>query len=103
LPPSLPLIPPRSLHDALPISYRSLSAGDSGPDVAALNANLVHLGYATQAQLDPSSHDFSSATVSALKKLQSKLAEDQTGSLDLGDRKSTRLNSSHQINSYAVF
>ena len=65
-------------------AYRSLSAGDSGPDVAALNANLVHLGYATRAQLDPSSHDFSSATASALKKLQSKLGEDQTGSLDLG-------------------
>jgi hypothetical protein len=65
-------------------AYRSLSAGDRGPDVAALNANLVHLGYATRAQLDPSSHDLSSATVSALKKLQSKLGEDQTGSLDLG-------------------
>ena len=65
-------------------AYRSVSAGDSGPDVAALNANLVHLGYATRAQLDPSSHDFSSATVSALEKLQSKLGEDRTGSLDLG-------------------
>jgi hypothetical protein len=65
-------------------AYRSLSEGDSGPDVAALNANLVHLKYATRAQLDPSSHDFGSATASALKKLQSKLGEDQTGSLDLG-------------------
>ena len=65
-------------------AYRSVSAGDSGPDVAALNANLVHLGYATRAQLDPSSHNFSSATASALKKLQAKLGEDQTGSLDLG-------------------
>jgi len=65
-------------------AYRSLSAGDSGPDVAALNANLVHLGYATRAQLDPSSRDFSSATASALKKLQAKLGENQTGSLELG-------------------
>jgi hypothetical protein len=65
-------------------AYRSLSAGDSGPDVAELNANLVHLGYATRAQLDRSSHDFTSTTASALKKLQSKLGEDQTGSLDLG-------------------
>jgi hypothetical protein len=65
-------------------AYRSLSEGDSGPDVTALNANLVHLGYATRAQLDPSSHDFSSATASALKRLQSELGEDQTGSLDLG-------------------
>ena len=65
-------------------AYRSLSEGASGPDVAALNANLVHLGYATRTQLDPSSHDFSSATAAALKKLQSKLGEDQTGSLALG-------------------
>jgi hypothetical protein len=65
-------------------AYRSLSEGASGPDVAALNANLVHLGYATRTQLDPSSHDFSSATAAALKKLQSKLGDDQTGSLALG-------------------
>lgn len=65
-------------------AYRALSAGASGPDVAELNANLVHLGYATRAQLDPSSPDFSSATASALEKLQSKLGEDRTGSLDLG-------------------
>lgn len=65
-------------------AYRSLSEGVSGADVAALNANLVRLGYAIRAQLDPSSHDFSSATASALKKLQSKLGEEQTGSLDLG-------------------
>jgi len=65
-------------------AYRSLSEGTSGPDVAALNANLVRLGYATRRQLDPSSHDFSSATAAALTKLQSKLGEDQTGSLALG-------------------
>jgi hypothetical protein len=65
-------------------AYRSLSKGDSGPDVTELNANLVHLGYATRAQLDPSSHNFSPETASALEKLQSKLGEDQTGSLKLG-------------------
>jgi hypothetical protein len=65
-------------------AYRSLSVGDGGPDVAALNANLVHLGYATRAQIDPSSRDFGSATASALMKLQSKLGENETGSLDLG-------------------
>ena len=62
-------------------AYRSLSEGASGPDVAELNANLVHLGYATRAQLDPSSDSFSSGTASALEKLQSRLGEDQTGSL----------------------
>jgi hypothetical protein len=65
-------------------AYRSLSEGTRGTDVAALNANLVHLGYANRTQLDPSSHDFSSATAAALKRLQSKLGEDQTGSLALG-------------------
>jgi hypothetical protein len=65
-------------------AYRSLSEGANGPDVAALNANLVQLGYATRKQLDPSSRNFSSATAAALKKLQAKLGEDQTGSLALG-------------------
>jgi hypothetical protein len=65
-------------------AYRSLSEGDRGPDVSELNANLVHLGYATRAQLDPSADSFSSETASALEKLQSKLGEDQTGSLELG-------------------
>ena len=65
-------------------AYRSLSEGESGPDVAALNANLVHLGYATRKQLDPSSRDFSSATAAALEKLQARSGEDRTGSLALG-------------------
>jgi hypothetical protein len=65
-------------------TFRSLSEGDSGSDVAELNANLVRLRYATRAQLDPSSNHFSPATASALEKLQSKLDEARTGSLDLG-------------------
>jgi len=65
-------------------AYRSLSEGDSGPDVAELNANLVNLGYATRARLDPSSARFSSETTSALEKLQSKRGDDRTGSLKLG-------------------
>src|SRR5262249_49616014 len=65
-------------------AYRSLSKGDSGPDVAQLNANLVHLGYGTRALLERSSDRFSSETASALEQLQSKLGEDRTGSLDLG-------------------
>jgi hypothetical protein len=65
-------------------AYRSLSEGASGPDVTELNANLVHLGYATRAQLDPSSGHFSSETSSALEKLQAKIGEDRTGSLRLG-------------------
>jgi multidrug efflux pump subunit AcrA (membrane-fusion protein) len=65
-------------------AYRSLSKGDSGPDVTELNANLVRLGYATRAQLDPSSGHFSPETASALEKLQAKLGEDPSVSLDLG-------------------
>jgi multidrug efflux pump subunit AcrA (membrane-fusion protein) len=65
-------------------AYRSLSEGDGGPDVAELNANLVELGYATRAQLDPSSDYFSSETAVAFEKLQAKLGEEQTGVLDLG-------------------
>jgi hypothetical protein len=65
-------------------AYRPLSKGDRGADVAGLNANLVRLGYATRAQLDPTSRTFSSDTASALEKLQAKLGADRTGSLALG-------------------
>jgi hypothetical protein len=65
-------------------AYRSLAEGAGGPDVTELNANLVDLGYATHAQLDPSSDSFSAETASALQRLQAKLGEDQTGSLALG-------------------
>lgn len=65
-------------------AYRPLAKGDSGPDVAQLNANLVRLGYAAEAKLDPTSDQFSSETASALAKLQSDLGGDPTNSLDLG-------------------
>jgi len=65
-------------------AYRSLSVGDSGPDVGELNADLVHLRYATRAQLESSPYYFGPETASALRKLQSKLGEDETGSLELG-------------------
>jgi hypothetical protein len=61
--------------------YRSLSEGDSGPDVRELNANLVALGYASRAALDPASDYFSAATAGALERLQARLGVDQTGSL----------------------
>jgi peptidoglycan hydrolase-like protein with peptidoglycan-binding domain len=64
--------------------YRSLSYGDRGPDVTQLNVNLVRLGYATHARLDASSDYFGAETASALRKLQSRLREEPTGSLDLG-------------------
>ena len=63
-------------------AYRSLSEGDRGRDVAELNANLVNLGYASRARLNPSSHHFSSETASALGELLP--GGGRTGSLHLG-------------------
>jgi HlyD family secretion protein len=64
--------------------YRSLFEGDTGPDVRELNANLVALGYATRSELDTSSDYFSHETAYALELLQSKLGEDESGSLTEG-------------------
>jgi hypothetical protein len=64
-------------------AYRTLSAGATGADVVQLNADLVALGYATSAQLSPSSA-FESATTTALEKLQAALGEAQNGTLTLG-------------------
>jgi hypothetical protein len=65
-------------------AYRSLSEGDSGPDVQELNADLVELRYASRPELDPSSDYFSAETAYALEQLQAKLGIDETGSLTLG-------------------
>jgi hypothetical protein len=56
----------------------------SGADVAELKADLVALGYATSAQLGPTSASFWSATTTAVKKLQAALGMTQTGTLTLG-------------------
>lgn len=65
-------------------AYRTLSAGDNGPDVAELNADLVQLGYATADQLSPTSAVFGSPTTTALEKLQRALGVTQNGTLALG-------------------
>lgn len=65
-------------------AYRSLTEGDSGPDVRELNADLVALGYATRSALHPTSDYFGSETAYALERLQHALGESETGSLDLG-------------------
>jgi peptidoglycan hydrolase-like protein with peptidoglycan-binding domain len=66
-------------------AYRTLSAGATGADVAQLNADLIALGYATSAQLSPSSTSFGWATTTAVEKLQATLGVTQTGVLTLGD------------------
>ncbi len=65
-------------------AYRTLSAGATGPDVTELNADLVALGYAPRTQLAPSSSSFTSATTTALEKLQAALGVPRTGILRLG-------------------
>jgi hypothetical protein len=65
-------------------SYRTLSAGAAGADVAELNADLVALGYATPSQLTPTSAAFGSATTTALQRLQATLGVAQNGTLSLG-------------------
>jgi hypothetical protein len=66
-------------------AYRTLAEGGSaGADVRQLNADLVALGYASKADLDPSSDEFGSATKAGVEKLQDHLGVDQTGALDLG-------------------
>ncbi len=66
-------------------AYRSLTAGDSGRDVAELNANLVELGYTTRARLEPSPGRFGSETSAALSRLQRAAGAEPAGSLVLGD------------------
>ncbi len=65
-------------------AYRTLSTGTSGADVAELNADLVALGYASSAQLSPTSDSFGSATMTALEKLQGSLGVTENGTLILG-------------------
>ena len=65
-------------------AYRSLAQGDHGPDIAELNANLVHLGYATASQLHPHSRTFTAATASALVKLQAARGQRPPGFLGFG-------------------
>ncbi|MDX6565547.1 MAG: hypothetical protein QOE10_1209, partial [Gaiellales bacterium] len=71
------------LHGSTP-AYRTLSAEASGPDVAELNADLVALGYATAAQLRPTSASFGAATTAAVMKLQAVLGATQNGTLTRG-------------------
>jgi peptidoglycan hydrolase-like protein with peptidoglycan-binding domain len=61
--------------------YRTVSEGLKGWDVKELNRNLMNLGYADGAELDPSGY-FGSETRSALKDLKGDLGLAQTGSLD---------------------
>src|SRR6266516_4695801 len=71
------------MNGATPVS-RSLSVGDTGPDVRELNSDLVAMGYATRSALNPSSDYFGPAMASALARMQGALGVDRTGTLPLG-------------------
>ena len=65
-------------------AWRTLSVGTAGTDVAQLNADLVALGYATSAQLDPTSSSFGPATATAVERLQAAVGVAQNGVITLG-------------------
>ena len=71
------------LYGQMP-TYRALSEGLTGADVRQLNADLVALGYATKAEIDPTSDYFSVDTAYAVERLQAHFGVTETGSLALG-------------------
>lgn len=76
------------LYGSIP-AYRTLAAGQTasdvtGADVRQLNRDLVALGYASRADLDPSSDEFTWATKAAIEKLQRHFGLKQSGELSLG-------------------
>jgi peptidoglycan hydrolase-like protein with peptidoglycan-binding domain len=71
------------LYGPIP-AYRTLQQGLSGTDVRQLKLNLIALGYATRAELHPSSDYYNAATATAMDKFQKHLGVTQTGTLPLG-------------------
>jgi putative peptidoglycan binding protein len=71
------------LYGSIP-AYRNLAKGMDGADVRQLNADLVALGYATPAELDPGSDVFGWWTKAALERLQADLGVAETGRITLG-------------------
>jgi len=65
-------------------AYREQSEGITGGDVAALNADLVALGYATSAEIPSGTADFTYGTKVAVEKLQGELGETENGTVSLG-------------------
>lgn len=77
-------LPVLLLYGAVP-AYRDLSVGLSGQDAEELNADLVALGYATSAELPPTSDAVTLATAAALERLQRHVGLPVTGQLPLGE------------------
>lgn len=68
----------------LPAWRRLAASVPDGPDVRQLEANLVALGYATEAELTVDDK-FTAATVTAIRKWQAALGVEQTGAVEPGD------------------
>jgi hypothetical protein len=75
---------PVLLLDGATPAHRPLTQGDSGPDVQQLNADLVAMGYARRSMLNPSSRYFGASTAAALRRLQARVGQGETGSLAYG-------------------
>jgi hypothetical protein len=76
------------LYGRIP-AYRTLAEGTTasdvtGADVRQLNRDLVALGYASRADLDPTSDQFTWATKAGIEKLQQHFGLKQSGELSLG-------------------
>ena len=86
-----------SLHDALPISEVSKNSGRSEQQLAA----EAILAACKDAGINP--HDIDGMTTFSLDNSDEIDVMRSLGCKDIKDRKSTRLNSSHDQISYAVF
>ena len=71
------------LYGSIP-AYRALSGDLTGADVAALNADLVALGYVTSAEIPNGTDDFTYWTKVGVEKLQAALGVTENGTLSLG-------------------
>ena len=76
------------LYGSIP-AYRTLAEGQTasdvtGADVRQLNRDLVALGYASRADLDPNSDQFTWATKAGIENLQQHFGLKQSGQLTLG-------------------
>src|SRR5207244_11065381 len=95
-----PEISTLSLHDALPICAKTTETSRS--KTAVLRRNVFNPSKPQQSTIPPHTRRYSRAGQYKQANVQRPLRgvwQDKSA----GDRKSTRLNSSHQIISYAVF
>src|SRR5205807_4164677 len=102
-PPPPTAISTLSLHDALPIYHRDRIAQSLADDGRRHLQHLAHAGAAARA-LIADHHDVARLDLLARHRRERVLlAVEHARGTTMRDRKSTRLNSSHLVISYAVF